>query len=189
MKSVHMIVFVLGIGLFTLTADGQTQEKKPAARAIDPATIAAYVHLGADYMAWPVIRGGMFFANERLPKFGFNEHPKTRLPDASVPFGLDFHHDSMTDAGLKHLAGLKNLSSLDLIATNVTDAEDEDEHVHGFHRISPEKEGTPRRYHIFHRLRKLRGRKGGEGRELRKGGGRPTAKRCGIIKTWHTCMR
>jgi hypothetical protein len=45
-----------------------------------------------------------------------------KLPAPEKPFGLSFENTSLTDAGLKELAGLENLTSLDLRHTKVTDA-------------------------------------------------------------------
>ena len=44
------------------------------------------------------------------------------LPAPAVPFGLDFYNSSVTDAGLKQLAGLPSLQSLHLGSTKVGDA-------------------------------------------------------------------
>ncbi|MDW8223592.1 MAG: hypothetical protein RMJ82_11645 [Gemmatales bacterium] len=45
-----------------------------------------------------------------------------QLPDPGIPFGLDLSWSRITDAGLKELAALKNLSSLYNSATPITEA-------------------------------------------------------------------
>lgn len=45
-----------------------------------------------------------------------------KLPAPGHTFGLDLSYSSVTDADLKELARLKNLTALDLSFTNVTDA-------------------------------------------------------------------
>jgi internalin A len=44
------------------------------------------------------------------------------LPAPEQPFGLDLERTELADAGLKELAGLKQLQALNLMGTNVTDA-------------------------------------------------------------------
>ncbi|MDW7996019.1 MAG: hypothetical protein RMI91_15335 [Gemmatales bacterium] len=45
-----------------------------------------------------------------------------QLPDPGTPFGLDLSKMQITDAGLKELATLKNLTVLDLTNTQISDA-------------------------------------------------------------------
>jgi Leucine-rich repeat (LRR) protein len=107
----------------------QTKVDKPAAKGIDPVTVAAYEKLGATYGVLVrsdlhiVFTPGDAAAEKSLPAFRFEkEDPKAKLPDVSVPFGLQFASRSITDTGLKELLGLKNLSVLYLGGTQVTDA-------------------------------------------------------------------
>ena len=60
---------------------------------------------------------------EAIPAFRFRfrqQSMSAELPDPGTPFGLVV--SSVTDAGLKELAGLKSLQSLSLHNTQVTDA-------------------------------------------------------------------
>ena len=57
-----------------------------------------------------------------LPGFRFESNPPRKCPDAAVPFGIVFHGVDVTDADLKVIAALKNLASLNLGYTKVTDA-------------------------------------------------------------------
>ena len=73
--------------------------------------------------------GQLQFAEQPAPKFvpafRFTEIKSglwANLPTPTVPFGLDLSRTQVTDAGLKHLAGLTNLQSLHLHNTQVTDA-------------------------------------------------------------------
>ncbi len=45
-----------------------------------------------------------------------------KMPDPGAPFGLCLNGTKMTDAGLKEVAGLKSLQTLDVRGTQVTDA-------------------------------------------------------------------
>jgi hypothetical protein len=45
-----------------------------------------------------------------------------QLPAPEVPFGLDLSYIQITDAGLKELAGLKQLQAMSVGATKITDA-------------------------------------------------------------------
>src|SRR5258708_755794 len=45
-----------------------------------------------------------------------------KLSAATEPFGLDLSHTRITNAGLRELAGLKNLQALSLYGTKITDA-------------------------------------------------------------------
>lgn len=60
-----------------------------------------------------------------VPAFKFNQWQEgliAKLPDPGLPFGLDLSTTQVTDPGLKDLAGLKSLQTLDLGYTAVTDA-------------------------------------------------------------------
>ncbi len=113
----------------------------PKRDAIDSDTIAAYEKLGAVYggfrlnpITWSDegFRGHLEFepgkdaAAKHLPGFRLSPLRKGGLPGplpaVGVQFGLDFAGTSLTDAGLKELKELKNLTALVLLATQVTDA-------------------------------------------------------------------
>ena len=109
----------LGVSLLLLTLSATCavgQDKKPAAKEIDAATIAAYEKLGAEYVRWE-----KFYlyaqvpetAHEGLPDFQFRGFPEGKLPDVAVPFALEIlFTDVVTDAQMRELAGLKNLTAL-----------------------------------------------------------------------------
>ena len=64
-------------------------------------------------------------AAKGLPGFRLVSRPDgtlPQLPSVQVPFGLDLGDTQVTDAGLKELKELKNLTLLDLGGTQVTDA-------------------------------------------------------------------
>src|SRR5947209_8175992 len=114
MKSLRLLNCVSGIALFALAA-APAQEKQAVGKGIDAATVAAYEKLGATYGGWEkhkfgfvVFKPGQVATVEGLPGFRFTSRPKAKLPAISVPFGLAFR--SITDAGLKELASLKNLA-------------------------------------------------------------------------------
>jgi len=121
------------IFLFACAVATPAQERKPEGRGIDPASVAAYEKLGATYGGLVDGVFGFYFqegpaaAATGLPTFQFQRDPKAKLPTVSVPFGLDLvpastEDDFPTDASLKALAGLKNLSALYLFGSQVTDA-------------------------------------------------------------------
>jgi len=95
-------------------------------QGIDPATVAAYEKLGAIYgtmgtITAPDFRIGRDQAEKGLPGFRLGSIPQSKLPEVAVPFGLDLSGTEVTDAGLKAVAGLKNLSTLNLSHTLVKD--------------------------------------------------------------------
>jgi hypothetical protein len=103
------------------------KEKPP--QGIDAATVAAYEKLGAVYGGWEKNETGTIWfqpgrehAEKGLPGFRFAIFPQARLPEVAIPFGLDLSRSDVTDAGLKELAGLRNLARLMLVRTPVTDA-------------------------------------------------------------------
>ncbi|MDW7995522.1 MAG: leucine-rich repeat domain-containing protein, partial [Gemmatales bacterium] len=62
---------------------------------------------------------------DAVPAFSIGEWRAgllAQLPDPGIPFGLDLSRIRITDAGLKELAALKNLTTLDLGGTQITDA-------------------------------------------------------------------
>jgi hypothetical protein len=114
------------LSLFLTLATGhlQAQEVKKATKRIDAATIAAYEKLGARYGGLvedrgTVFRWGQAAADEGIPAFSFGTEPRSNLPDANLPFGLQLR--DMSDAGMKKLAGLKHLSVLYLTGSDVTE--------------------------------------------------------------------
>jgi hypothetical protein len=64
-------------------------------------------------------------SDRTVPAFRFPAWESGRIGKLPVPergFGLSFRNTLLTDAGVKELAGLKNLASLSLSVTKVTDA-------------------------------------------------------------------
>ena len=104
-------------------------------KPVDSETIAAYEKLGAEYGGFVVDREGafLFFSGKEeaanwLPGFRFqktlDDGKLPKLPPVQVPFGLSFSWStSITNAGLKELKDLKNLTTLYLyMQVRVTDA-------------------------------------------------------------------
>ncbi len=107
-------------------------EEPPKYKPIDPETIAAYEKLGAIYGGFEIDNSGGNYkhlpgkdaAAQHLPGFSFATLPNDmipKLPPVQVAFGLSFGCLKVTDAGLRELRGLKNLTGLDLGFTQVTD--------------------------------------------------------------------
>src|SRR5262249_4033024 len=113
------------VWLALLSAGVQGQEKKPEGKGIDAATVAAYEKLGAKYGGWgkadDTFQPGQKYAESGLPGFELRTFPEGKLPDVAVPFGLMLMESDVTDAGLKQVSTLKNLTRLNLFLTNVTD--------------------------------------------------------------------
>jgi hypothetical protein len=107
-------------------------DEPPKFKPIDTEIIAACAKLNAQHGRFAVDDfGGVKFiwtneeAAELLPGFRFLTLQKgaiAKTPAIPVAFGLDLHLTGATDADLKELKGLKNLTMLDLHFTNVTDA-------------------------------------------------------------------
>ncbi len=101
-------------------------------KPIDPETIAAYKGLRAVFGGMDVTEfGPLWFspgiqaAAKGLPGFNFCSLPAgmlRKLPPVQVPFGLDLHEVEVTDADLKDLKGIKNLTGLIVGGELVTDA-------------------------------------------------------------------
>ncbi|MBI1832001.1 MAG: hypothetical protein HYR84_11185, partial [Planctomycetes bacterium] len=94
---------------------------------IGAAAIAAYEKLGARFHpAWSE-PWAEYDDRERGPKgvpmftLGSAPFPQT-FPAVDAPFGLDFSHSSVTDANLRILADVNNLTALNLRFTSVTAA-------------------------------------------------------------------
>ena len=111
-----------------LTSVGRAQDNQTTRKGVDLAIIAAYESLGATYGSLGEYGQDGFVrftpaqeaAKTGLPGFHFFREPKKKLPDAGVSFGLLFQ-GPMTDAGLKQLAGAKNVVTLELNGRQVTD--------------------------------------------------------------------
>jgi hypothetical protein len=124
----RLALLVLG-GLAGLAAADEPPKFKP----IDPETIAAHKSRGATYGGFIInpdhfgFEEGTEAATKGLPTFQFlqaHDGSLTDLPPVAVPFGLDLFSSQggLTDAGLKELKKLKNLTALDLTGADLTDA-------------------------------------------------------------------
>src|SRR5262249_10790670 len=99
----------------------------------DDATAAVWKKAGAE-VGWMGVSGKFGYQEFRMqpdglagavPAFRFakwRENILAGLPDPAMPFGLYLDFASVTDAGLRELAGLRSLQSLSLRFTKVTDA-------------------------------------------------------------------
>lgn len=121
--SVVLVVFMAAFNR------GPQNDSADQRKGIDPATIAAYEKLGAEYGGCQnaAIFGsfgvGPKLAEQGIPGFRFKKKfPNAKLPEVAVPFVLDLSDSDVTDAGLKGLTHLKNLTALMLWGTKVTDA-------------------------------------------------------------------
>jgi len=128
MRSLPIFACCGWLTLLACLPAARTQEK-PTATVIDPATIAAYEKLGAScHMRAHITDNGLHYSlgfppSERcVPAVSFGGDPQGELSDISVPFCLRFSHGALTEARLKHLAGLKNLVALDVDGYAITDA-------------------------------------------------------------------
>src|SRR5207244_479405 len=65
---------------------------------------------------------GKKYADDGVPGFFFKSFPETKFPEVACPFGLELAYSGVTDARLKEIAHLKNLTVLTLWHTKVTDA-------------------------------------------------------------------
>ena len=128
MQSLRNLLLCGWVGVFGFATATPAQEKKPAEKGIEPAIVAAYEKIGAKYGGLvkgefdvaPSFQEGRAAAEKGLPGFFFKSGPKSKLPAVTVPFCL--HFLAITDAELKELADVKNLSWLSLAFTEVTDA-------------------------------------------------------------------
>jgi len=116
--------------------DGKEQpdvkEEKPEPKdAIDPQIVADYAKIGGKYGGFidGATGGGRYFERGRhiaergLPGFQIWNFPKAKLPEVPIPFGLDLSTcENLTNADLKQIAALKNLTELDLFITPIGDA-------------------------------------------------------------------
>jgi hypothetical protein len=107
---------------------GKTEPPKPLPEEI----VQAWEKAGAR-PGWIGLNkyGKFLFAEEAtgltgaVPAFrfsGWKDGVVAGLPVPAAPFGLDLDRTSVTDAGLRELAGLKSLQTLNLSLTQVTGA-------------------------------------------------------------------
>ncbi len=121
----------VGVSLATLlgVSLAGAQEKPVAPRSVDEATATAWKKagaqvgwLGTNVLGLPEFRTRPDGLSKLVPAFRFGKLPEklaANLPDPALPFGLDLLQ--VTNAGLKELAGLKSLHTLNLSSTKVTD--------------------------------------------------------------------
>src|SRR5262249_29878244 len=108
MKSLGRLVFVL-VALLLVSFPVHARDKKTdsdKAKEPDKETIQGFKKLGAEYKK-----------RDGLPGFEFlkcDDLLLTRLPRVDVPFGLALGGTQVSDDGLKHLTGLKQLRALEL---------------------------------------------------------------------------
>src|SRR5262245_55675994 len=104
---------------------------KAGAKPLPPEVVKAWTDCGLEF-------GGMHMKSglpstyvpknapaDAVPAFrlgAWKENTVAKLPDPGAPFGLSLYYSDVKDAGLKELAGLKSLQSLNLAGTKVTDA-------------------------------------------------------------------
>ncbi|MCS6850257.1 MAG: hypothetical protein NZ700_03690 [Gemmataceae bacterium] len=115
-----------------LVDPGQLAAQATADSALPEAVVRAWKEVGAE-VGWlgKEQYGFLRFAatkdrlTEAVPGFrvlAWRPGVIAKLPDPGRAFGLALGGTRVTDAGLKELAGLKGLQSLDLLGTRVTDA-------------------------------------------------------------------
>src|SRR5579862_6048837 len=127
---VRVVVIVLLVGC-TFVPTSRISAATPAtldAKGIERNTVDAYEKRGAVYGGWvkqdlrTLFQEGRESADNGLPGFRFRTFPRSKLPEVEVPFGLDLNLSNVKDAELKELAGLKNLTVLDLRGRPLTAA-------------------------------------------------------------------
>ncbi len=126
---IRILIVILCLGC--MANPSQTDEPSKS-KPIDPKTIAAYEKIGAQHGGFAVdADGSVRFtwikeeAAHLLPGFRFlalRDGVLAKMPPIEVPFGLDLHLPRASNAHLKELKGIKNLTTLDLQFTKVTDA-------------------------------------------------------------------
>jgi internalin A len=118
-------------------SDGPLSEKKDPPKPLPEEIVTAWKKAGAE-VGWMRVDNFDLLKPQTegvpgdLPAFGFSDRAfmglpweegmLAKLPAPAAAFGLDLGFTPVTDAGLKELAGLKNLQTLDLFRTAVTDA-------------------------------------------------------------------
>jgi internalin A len=108
------------------------QEKPKPRQGFDEATMAAWKKAGATvgwmgendigYLEFLTQADGLAAAVQSFRFARWQEKLLAGLPRPAVPFGLSFAETKVTDAGLKELADLESLQTLDLGITQVTGA-------------------------------------------------------------------
>jgi hypothetical protein len=108
---------------------GFAEDKKDLPQPLPDNIIKAWKEAGAT-VGWMKVEpsGGLSFVEKpeagAIPAFRFlkwKDGVVAKLPVPEAPFGLDLSKTELMDAGLKELANLKNLTSLSLCETKVTD--------------------------------------------------------------------
>ena len=104
---------------------GEDADKKEAPKPLPPEIVKAWRGIGAN-VGWMKMDLG-----DNAPKFQvegkiramtvfqfteWKEGVLAKMPDPGAPFGLCLNLTKVTDAGLKELAGLKNLQALYLLS-------------------------------------------------------------------------
>ncbi len=123
MRAIGMLLFATSlIGLNPALAS-QLQKPSPFPVEITAAWEKAGAQAGwiaPDELGNPVFRVGVHGQEGEIPAFKFKEWKPGvigLLPTPKRGFGLSLHYPKMTNAGLKDLAGLKSLQSLELRLT------------------------------------------------------------------------
>ena len=119
-------VLVLVSGQFGFAEE---PDQKELPKPLPDTIVKAWKDAGAT-AGWMKVEksGGLTFVEKpeagAIPAFRFPKWKAdvvAKLPAPEVPFGLDLAKTDVADAGLKELAKVKNLSSLCLCETKVTD--------------------------------------------------------------------
>ncbi len=120
-KALPMVALLL-LNVLPLFAE----EKAKKTPELSKETFRAFQKLGAQLgyegsseMDFGIVPRPEFLPEGKIPIFWFSAIPNDKLPEVEVPFGLRF--DRLTDPSLEQLKGTKNLASLDLTTTRVTD--------------------------------------------------------------------
>jgi internalin A len=126
MKRITTLVAAATLCLYAAAASAQ------APKELDLKVVYAWIKAGAEVRSYgPDPFGYWSFSPAKpkdpaaLPAFCFRAFKLgviARLPAPSTPFAMDLYATNVTDAGLKELAGFKNLQALHLGNTKVTGA-------------------------------------------------------------------
>ena len=128
----HCMVVTLAL-IWPITAPfAVCQEKEQVYKEINAETATAYRKMGGIEGRWVKSEvGPLYFSSDTgyekrgLPGFGMGGFlaPKVRFPAVDVPFGLSFvGNSSLTEAHLKQIAALDNLTALELIRVKLSGA-------------------------------------------------------------------
>ncbi|VAX00091.1 hypothetical protein MNBD_GAMMA21-2496 [hydrothermal vent metagenome] len=127
------ILFLLLVGFWSGSVSGKYRgEIVKATKGFDPAVMKAWGQAGAligwlavsEHGQWRYLEGKPDGVDS-LPVFLWQEYKPgviARLPAPSVPFAIGLGGTKMDNSGLKELASLQYLRSLDLSHTRVTDS-------------------------------------------------------------------